>query len=246
MLQDVPQESYQVLQDVSPEPYQVLQDNATVNPDMRGDCMFPYDSDDEPAQVFYSPGDGDTYFMDMATGRYMEGNGDGYVAPHPNPDWNIPVSEHVRALTAGPDQASAPEPDDVDRDQNGWSQQDHDAWNYQHGASRPPPPTLEQNLKWVSGSGGGYPQDQYSVTQQSVGEPSILLLRIGQGPSPRCGAPVPPPRGVHISGTLSLHTIPEVKPKGATKSKPRVRFKEDTDNPEEWTTFGRPKRGCPQ
>ena len=87
--------------------------------------------------------------MDMATGRYLEGKGDGHLAPCPNPgpDWDIPISGHILALTAGPDQASAPEQDDVDRDQNGWPQQDHDNWNYQNGASRPPPPTLEQNLK---------------------------------------------------------------------------------------------------
>ena len=172
----------------------------------------------------------------------MEGKGDGYLSPYSNPQ----SSEHVLALTAGPDQASAPEPDDVPRDQNGWSQEDHDNWNYQNGASRPPPPTLEQNRKCITGNGGGYPQDQYSVTQQSVGEPSIPLLRIGKGPSPRYSAPVPPRKGVHVDNAPSLHTIPEVTPKGDTNSKPRVRGQEDPGNPEDWTTRGRPRRGCPQ
>ena len=141
---------------LEPEPYQVLQDVSQVNTDMAGDSYFASDSDDD-IQVYHTPEDDDSYFMDMATGRYMEGQGDGYLSPSSNSH----SGGHVLALTAGPDQepAQASEQDpEVPRDQYGYSQQDHDDWNFQHGASRPPPPTLEHNLKYVSGSDGGYSQ----------------------------------------------------------------------------------------
>ena len=100
------------------------------------------------------------------------------------------------------------------------------------GASRPAPQSLEQSLTWVTGSGGGYPQDIiYTVTQQSDVEPSIPLMRIAKGPAPRYSAPIPPRRGVHdiVDSTLSLHAMPEVAPKDAMTSKPRVRF-QDSNN----------------
>ena len=97
-----------------------------------------------------------------------------------------------------------------------------------------PPPTLEQNLTWVSGSGGGYPPDIYTVTQQSDVEPSIPLMRIGKGPAPRYSAPIPPQRGVHVDNTPSLHPIPEVTPKHSK----RVSF-QDPVNYEE-VPFERP------
>ena len=165
---------------VEVEAYQVLQEEATpVGPyaQVQGDCFFSeHDSDDE-LQVYRTPDD--PYFMDMATGRYMDlameqglGQGDGYSSP----STDSLTGGHIHALTAGPNQEPATEldqePDEI-RDQHGYSQRDHDEWNYQMGASRPPPPTLEHNLNWVTGSDGGYPQDKYTVTQQSVGEPSI-------------------------------------------------------------------------
>ena len=173
-------------------------DPSIVNPDMDGtanpDDMLTYDSDDYGPQVHHTPGAEPTY---------------------PNPDWDIPISDHIRALTASNAQAltSGPEQDDNPVDQNGWSKTDWDEWNYQMGTSRPPPATLERQLTWVSGAGGGYPQDIYTVTQQSDVEPSIPLLRIGQGPAPRYSAPIPPQRGVHVDNTPSLHPIPKVTPK---------------------------------
>ena len=92
--------------------------------------MLGYDSDDYSPQVLHTPGAEPT---------------------HPNPDWDIPISDRVRALTAGgaqaltagPEQAPPPKKDDIPTDQHGWSQADWDAWNYQMGTSRPPPDTLE-------------------------------------------------------------------------------------------------------
>ena len=143
-----------------------------------------------------------------------------------------------------------PEPDSEEpRDQQGYTRQDWEEWNYQMGM---PPPTLEQNLTWVSGSGGGYPQDIYTVTQQSDVKPSIPLLRIGKGPAPRYSAPIPPRRGVHLDNTPSLYPIPEVVHKC---SNPHV-SSQDPNNLGKWdpnnykevkglTVFERPE-GCPQ
>jgi len=52
-------------------------------------------------------------------------------------------------------------PQDEPRDQHGYTQQEWNDWNYQMGK---PPPTLEQNLTWISGTDGGYPQDIYTDT----------------------------------------------------------------------------------
>jgi hypothetical protein len=129
----------------------------------------------------------------------------------PTPDWD----NGDTALTARPNQE-----EEETRDHLGYTQRDWDEWKYQMGM---PPPTLEQNLTWVSGNGGGYPQDMYTVTQQSDANPSIPLLRIGKGPAPRYSAPVPPPRGVHVDNTHTLHPIPEAVPK---RSNLRVSFQD--------------------
>jgi hypothetical protein len=138
----------------------------------------------------------------------------------PTPDWDGGTDfVYPTALTARPNQ-------DEPRDQHGYTQQEWNDWNYQIGK---PPPTLEQNLTWISGTDGGYPQDIYTVAQQSDANPSIPLLRIGKGPAPRYSAPVPPPRGVHFDDTPTLHPIPEVVPK---RSNLRVTF-QDPNNYEE-------------
>ena len=55
-------------------PYRVLQDDSVVVPDMAGDGTMDYDSDDYNPQVFHSPRN---------------------RAPCTNPDWDIPISDHV-------------------------------------------------------------------------------------------------------------------------------------------------------
>jgi hypothetical protein len=83
---------------------------------------------------------------------------------------------------------------------------DQEILEWQMGQQGEPAPPSQN---WIQGNGGGYPQDDYQVTQLSDANPSIPLFRIGKGPAPRYSAPVPPPRGVHVPAAHTLHSIPD-------------------------------------
>ena len=93
---------------------------------VQGDSFLAPDSDDDSLEVYHTPHD--TYFMDMATGRYMDqamdrglGQGEDYSSPSPD----SLTGGHLHALTAGPNQEPA-QAQEALRDQYGYTQSEHE------------------------------------------------------------------------------------------------------------------------